>query len=929
MNATDPPSSEARGSWRAFDAEAQQLAEALRTQRLTALVGASGLGRTAMLASGVLPLLRRRVDDHPPRPQTRRMAAPVRDRRRAVRGSNQSEVVFIFDQWRDSRLASLNRLLDESLTIAGGQSAHIDPATTTWPTSHWTLGQQYGGARILFVFDHFEQLLESPKEDANAQQFVEGWIRVLQDPGLNANFLVVLDDHAWPRLEELGKRIPGFDEMPAFELQPESARLALEAFRAAEAEGQAETGPEPGMVDFEASLSAKLSEVATLARPGRSMPADFQPSVDAVLLEVSRSARRVATVSRSIAAQEQKADAIQAAEAQRLALARRAAEAEAAREAQARRAADAEARRIAQEAAAAEDRRIAEELRRVEAERAAEAQRVEQARRAAEAEARRVAEEAAAVEARRIVEAQRVAQARRAAEVEAEARRVAEAEARRVAEEAAAAEARRIVEAQRVAQARRAAEAEAEAARAAEARRVAEAEARRVAEAAAVDQARRIAEAADATTATKAKVVAERPATPVRSAIKWGGATLAVILAAALLWPALRQRPDAPSAPSPPDASSPEAPTSLSSTPSPTTAPVAAAPSPAPQASSALIQPDVPSATATAASAPLATASAPAAAVSAAPPETPPPGQFTVWMNAGGSDARFASELARAIGGGAGSARAVSAATQLDPVESLRAPRSLAIAQYDALRAARRSASAPPLRVLAPLYAEEVVFIVRADSRLKFIHDLRGRRVNIGSAREGSSQTAREIYRQMFGTAMAEPSQLGKDEALAELVGFRSIDAMVLVEPQPSAWLASLHPNTTRGLRVLRLDRKQPEDRRVMQGFQTSVLRAGPGLKKGESIPTLTTMTYLAVSGTDDADAKQLADMVRALCSELPRLRADGHPKWRELQPWVNQDTGWPVVAAGKSALKNCVSNRPAPTPKPAVRRAPKTHSKH
>jgi len=942
VNATDPPSSEARGSWRAFDAEAQQLAEALRTQRLTALVGASGLGRTAMLASGVLPLLRRRVDDHPPRPQTRRMAAPVRDRRRAVRGSNQSEVVFIFDQWRDSRLASLNRLLDESLTIAGGQSAHIDPATTTWPTSHWTLGQQYGGARILFVFDHFEQLLESPKEDANAQQFVEGWIRVLQDPGLNANFLVVLDDHAWPRLEELGKRIPGFDEMPAFELQPESARLALEAFRAAEAEGQAETGPEPGMVDFEASLSAKLSEVATLARPGRSMPADFQPSVDAVLLEVSRSARRVATVSRSIAAQEQKADAVQAAEAQRLAQAQRAAEAEAAREAQARRAADAEARRIAQEAAAAEDRRIAEELRRVEAERAAEAQRVEQARRAAEAEARRVAEEAAAVEARRIVEAQRVAQARRAAEAEAEAaraaeaRRVAEAEARRVAEEAAAAEARRIVEAQRVAQARRAAEAEAEAARAAEARRVAEAEARRVAEAAAVDQARRIAEAADATTATKAKVVAERPATPVRSAIKWGGATLAVILAAALLWPALRQRPDAPSAPSPPDASSPEAPTSLSSTPSPTTAPVAAAPSPAPQASSALIQPDVPSATATAASAPpavasapLATASAPAAAVSAAPPETPPPGQFTVWMNAGGSDARFASELARAIGGGAGSARAVSAATQLDPVESLRAPRSLAIAQYDALRAARRSASAPPLRVLAPLYAEEVVFIVRADSRLKFIHDLRGRRVNIGSAREGSSQTAREIYRQMFGTAMAEPSQLGKDEALAELVGFRSIDAMVLVEPQPSAWLASLHPNTTRGLRVLRLDRKQPEDRRVMQGFQTSVLRAGPGLKKGESIPTLTTMTYLAVSGTDDADAKQLADMVRALCSELPRLRADGHPKWRELQPWVNQDTGWPVVAAGKSALKNCVSNRPAPTPKPAVRRAPKTHSKH
>ena len=232
------------------------------------------------------------------------------------------------------------------------------------------------------------------------------------------------------------------------------------------------------------------------------------------------------------------------------------------------------------------------------------------------------------------------------------------------------------------------------------------------------------------------------------------------------------------------------------------------------------------------------------------------------------------------------------------------------------------------MRVLAPLYAEEVVFIVRADSRLKFVHDLRGQRVNIGSGREGSSQTVQEIYRQMFGTAMTAPSQLDKDAALAELVAFRSIDAMVLIDAQPSAWLASLNPRTARGLRLLRLDRKHPEDRRVLQEFQTSVLRSGPGVKKGEGIPTLATMSYLVVSGKDDADAKQLMDMVRALCRELPRLRAGGHPKWRELRPSVNQDTGWPVVASAQSALKNCVSDRPTPAPKPTIRRAPKSRSK-
>ncbi|MEP6872951.1 MAG: TAXI family TRAP transporter solute-binding subunit [Burkholderiales bacterium] len=834
-----------------------------------------------MLASGVLPLLRRRVDDHPPRPEARRMGAPVRDRRRPARGSSQAEVVFFFDQWRNSPLASLNRLLDESHAIAGGQSARVDPATATWPTRLWTLGQQYGGARILFVFDHFEQLLESPKEDANAQQFVEGWVQALQEPGLNANFLVVLADRAWPRLQKLGERIPAFDEVRAFEVQAGSARQASEPLRAAGAERQTEMGAESGVVDFEASLRAKLSEVATLARLGHPVPAEFQASLNAVLFEVRRSARREAPPSPpeapSSAAEEDlriaeaieafgKADVVRAAEAQRFSQTQRAAEAEAARAAQAQRVANAEAKRLAQEAAAAEVERRAEELRRVEAERAAEVQRVAQARRAAEAAQRAEAQRAAGVEAKRVVEAAAADEASRIAEV---------------AGAAAAAKATLVSEA---------VELTTKAARGSEARWSA---------------------GYNSAPIASPSIAAASPGTALRSAIKWGGATLAAMLVAAMLWPSVRQQPIATSA------SSPEAPTPMSSTRQPTPAPIVAAPGRALEVSSAPIQTGVPSATAE-------TASAPPVASPGAPPETTEPGLFTVWINAGGSDARIASELARAIGGGGAAARAVTAATAVDAVESLRAPRSLAIAQYEALRAARQTASAPPLRVLAPLYAEEVVFIVRADSQLKFIHELRGRRVNIGSARDGSSQTVREIYRQMFGTAMTEPSQLGKDEALAELVGFRSIDAMVLVEAQPSAWLASLHPNTARGIRLLRLDRKQPEDRRVLQEFQTSVLRSGPGIKRGEGIPTLATMSYLVVSGKDDADAKQLTDMVRALCRELPRLRAGGHPKWRELQPSVNRDTGWPVVAAGQSALKSCVSDRPAPT----FRRAPRSHSK-
>ena len=65
-------------------------------------------------------------------------------------------------------------------------------------------------------------------------------------------------------------------------------------------------------------------------------------------------------------------------------------------------------------------------------------------------------------------------------------------------------------------------------------------------------------------------------------------------------------------------------------------------------------------------------------------------------------------------------------------------------------------------------------------------------------------------------------------------------------------------------------------------------------------------MSYLVVSGKGDADVDRLTAMARALCRELPRLRKQGDPIWRELQPSAQIDTGWPVVRPFQSALSDC-----------------------
>ena len=52
--------------------------------------------------------------------------------------------------------------------------------------------------------------------------------------------------------------------------------------------------------------------------------------------------------------------------------------------------------------------------------------------------------------------------------------------------------------------------------------------------------------------------------------------------------------------------------------------------------------------------------------------------------------------------------------------------------------------------------------------------------------------------------------------------------------------------------------------------------------------------------------AQQQTAMARAMCRELPRLRERGHPKWRELQPAAQLDTGWPLVRPFQSVLSRC-----------------------
>lgn len=298
-----------------------------------------------------------------------------------------------------------------------------------------------------------------------------------------------------------------------------------------------------------------------------------------------------------------------------------------------------------------------------------------------------------------------------------------------------------------------------------------------------------------------------------------------------------------------------------------------------------------------------------------------------------GTRPRLPAELARALAADA----AVDLRVRADGSGGAAGPH-LSIVRYDALAAiAKQSYRPSQVAVIAPLYTEELFVVVRADSPLRTIDQLEGRRINLGPEFGDRALTASTVYRRMFGKAPppARDAHLGAAAALEALANGDSLDAVLLVEPQPAATLNALTPATRRALRLLPLDPARPASRRL-QAYLPATLRSASinGLStQAVAVPTVGAMAFLVSDGQrDEAQEQTLVRLVDSLCRVLPQLRRDGDPKWRELRPGQQLDTGWPVLRATESAWGRCAATASAsapnvPSPTPPVQRSKGEHS--
>lgn len=229
-----------------------------------------------------------------------------------------------------------------------------------------------------------------------------------------------------------------------------------------------------------------------------------------------------------------------------------------------------------------------------------------------------------------------------------------------------------------------------------------------------------------------------------------------------------------------------------------------------------------------------------------------------------------------------------------------------------------------PLRVIQPLYTEEVHILARASDgpkNMNFIHELENKRIGTGPARSGHAMTAIAAYQLLFGARPTDNQlMLGQVDDLLSALANNQIDAVILVAGQPFPRLKELSPAAKEHIKLLALDPNHPSTARLLRGpYGIADIRAENYTWITEDVRTFSVKSYLISQVyANDSTRKAVRDFTRSLCQRLPELQRSGHPKWQQVRITTEPlPGGWEYSPDAMDGLNSvdCRQNGASPPP--------------
>ncbi len=219
-----------------------------------------------------------------------------------------------------------------------------------------------------------------------------------------------------------------------------------------------------------------------------------------------------------------------------------------------------------------------------------------------------------------------------------------------------------------------------------------------------------------------------------------------------------------------------------------------------------------------------------------------------------------------------------------------------------------------PLRLIMPLYDEEIYFVVRSDSPLNTINEIKDKKMSVGLIGSGTAQSATTLYRLMFGEQIADENaeHLSNEDALAALI-VHKIDVAIVVAGQPAKLFTDMNPDLLRQIKLLKLDPSAPETARARQTYFPATIRASnyPGWLSEDS-PTLTVKAFLVTYDYGlRSTVTSLTRFADSLCTNFDTLQEHGHPKWKQVKlDLPSLGKGWQYYAPVEKHLRACLTRR-------------------
>ena len=197
------------------------------------------------------------------------------------------------------------------------------------------------------------------------------------------------------------------------------------------------------------------------------------------------------------------------------------------------------------------------------------------------------------------------------------------------------------------------------------------------------------------------------------------------------------------------------------------------------------------------------------------------------------------------------------------------------------------------LRVIAPLYNEEIHVLSKTNSNIKTFADLKDKRISIGPQGSGTAMTSFLLYKELFGDKpdMANLSRDDFDDALRKLER-GDIDAIVKVAGQPVSRLSKkMDASASRHIQLLSYDEKNSAHLPVISYYTTEIQSKNyPWLD--HNVQTLSTKAFLITFDyRNPRERRYIKSFVESLRNKLPMLQHlatkgnnTPHPKWKQVK---------------------------------------------